>query len=67
MTLNALGRRGLFGAAVLAAAPARAAGPDPAITTLPDWSRVLGDGVRQRPTATPARSRRASSARMSPG
>ena len=54
MTLNALGRRGLFGAAVLAAAPAHAAGPDPAITTLPDWSRVLGDGVQQRPYGHPS-------------
>ena len=50
-----LGRRALVAAATTAlATPARAASPDPAITTLPDWSQSLGDGVQAHPYGVPS-------------
>ncbi|MCK6450981.1 MAG: sulfite dehydrogenase [Alphaproteobacteria bacterium] len=51
-----LGRRGFLGAAasVLAAAGARADAPDPAITEVQEWARVLGDGVATRPYGKPS-------------
>ncbi len=59
--LARLSRRGLIGGAVLAAGTVQAANPspatptpDPAITELPDWTRVLGDGVQQRPYGHPS-------------
>ncbi len=51
-----LGRRGFLGtaAAALAAAGARADAPDPAITEVQEWARVLGDGVATRPYGKPS-------------
>ncbi len=52
-----LPRRRIFVAAGAASAlvlPARAAAPDPAITTLPDWSQTLGDGVQAHPYGVPS-------------
>ena len=42
------------GAASALVLPARAAAPDPAITTLPDWSQTLGDGVQAHPYGVPS-------------
>ncbi len=41
-------------AATTFAMPATAATPDPAITTLPDWSQSLGDGVQAHPYGVPS-------------
>jgi sulfane dehydrogenase subunit SoxC len=53
---NGVSRRLLFGAAGAAAGMRQvaAAGPDPAIVNIPDWSRTLGDGVVTRPYGTPS-------------
>ena len=52
-----LSRRRIFATAAAASAlaiPARAAAPDPAIVTLPEWSQTLGDGVQAHPYGVPS-------------
>lgn len=55
-----LGRRGFLGAAASIAAAtgatrlARADSPDPAITEVQDWSRMLGEGAGARPYGKPS-------------
>jgi sulfane dehydrogenase subunit SoxC len=52
-----LARRGLFGAAGIAglvAGTAARAAPDPLITEVQDWNRMLGEGVDARPYGTPS-------------
>lgn len=49
--LGAAGAAGLAGAAL----PARAQTPDPLITDVQDWHRVLGDGVDAHPYGSPSK------------
>ena len=52
-----LARRGLFGAAGMAglvAGTAAHAAPDPLITEVQDWNRMMGEGVDARPYGTPS-------------